>query len=332
MKKLNVKRFEENKEALWDKFVLEDSMNGTFLQTRKFINYHTPGKFQDCSLMFYKGESLVAVILACEVEIEGKKVFFSHKGTTFGGIVVSKQIYNSSAIMGMMDVFEEEMHGGEYAACYLKMTPEVFQKSNTDLLDYFFYQKGFLQYSELNFYMPLDPYREDILSCFTSGKRRDYKYSLKHSLEFKELKNKEEILQFYNILLLNLRKFGVGSVHTYEELLQLKFERFKDEIIFYGVYDRDQLIAGSMIFIFWGEIFHTQYLASNQLYLKYFPMDFLIYHLIDEAVKKGMKKFTFGICTEDQGRKLNAGLARFKEGFGATYTLNKSFEKQYGAC
>lgn len=42
-----------------------------------------------------------------------------------------------------------------------------------------------------------------------------------------------------------------------------------------------------------------------------------------------MKKFTLGICTENQGRKLNMGLARFKEGFGATYALNKSFEKNY---
>lgn len=332
MKKLKVKKYQENKAALWDKFVLKDSMNGTFLQTRKFINYHAAGKFRDCSLMFYKGESLAAVVLACEIESDGKKVFFSHKGTTFGGIIVSKHIYSSSGIMGFMDVFEEEMRREKYTKCCLKMTPGVFQKSSTELLDYVLYQKGFLQYSELNFYMPLDPYRENILSCFTSGKRRDYKYSLEHNLAFRELKNKEEILQFYNMLLLNLRKFGVGCVHTYEELLQLKFDRFQDEIIFYGVYDGEQIIAGSMIFIFFGEIFHTQYLASNPLYLAYFPMDYLVYHLIDEAIKKGMKKFTFGICTEDQGRKLNAGLARFKEGFGATYTLNKSFEKQYGEC
>lgn len=76
MQKLKVKKYEENKAALWDKFVLKDSMNGMFLQTRKFINYHAAGKFRDCSLMFYKGESLAAVVLACEIESDGKKVFF----------------------------------------------------------------------------------------------------------------------------------------------------------------------------------------------------------------------------------------------------------------
>ncbi len=327
---LTVKKYAEDKALIWDKFVLEESMNGTFLQTRKFINYHEPGKFSDCSLMFYKGERLVAVILSCELENEGKRIFFSHKGTTFGGIVIAEQIYTSSAVLELMDVFEEELIREGYEGCYLKMTPVIFQRSNTDLLDYFLYQKGFLQYSELNFYVPLEAYKNDILSCFSSGKRRDYRYSLKNGFEFRELESREEILQFYNVLQLNLKKLGLTSVHTYEDLLQLKFDRFPKEIFFYGVYMEDRLVAGSMIFVFFDEIFHTQYLSSDKEFLKYYPMDFLIYHLIEQAIKKGMKKFTFGICTEERGKKLNVGLARFKEGFGATYALNKSFEKYYG--
>lgn len=326
---LIVAKYTDDKEFLWDRFVLEESMNGIFLQTRKFINYHAPGKFKDCSLMFYKGEDLVAVILACEMETEGRKIFYSHKGTTFGGIIISKRIYSSALIMELMDVFEEELITTGYDGCYLKMTSEIFGRSNTSLLDYFFYQRGFIQYSELNFYMCLESYREDIISNFNSAKRRAHRHSLKNPLVFKALVSREEILQFYEVLQLNLQKLGVQSVHTYEELLQLKFERFPEEIFFYGVYLGDRLIAGSMVFLFRGEIFHTQYLASNQEYLKYYPMDFLIYHLIGQAVEMNMRKFTLGICTENQGRKLNMGLARFKEGFGATYALNKSFEKYY---
>jgi len=57
-------------------------------------------------------------------------------------------------------------------------------------------------------------------------------------------------------------------------------------------------------------------------------MDFLIYHLIECAVEKQLELFTFGICTENQGRYLNFGLSRFKEGFGTEFCLNKSFEKR----
>lgn len=324
---LTVRPYTENKELLWDKFVMEESMNGTFLQTRKFINYHAPGKFRDCSMMFYKGETLVAVILACEIEVDGEKVFFSHKGTTFGGIIISNGIYSSTAVVELMDVFENELVLKGYNKCYLKMTPEIFQKSNTVLLEYILYQRGFLQYSELNFYMSLERYEKDILLGFSSGKRRDYRYSLRNNLIFRELESKDDILQFYEVLQSNLKKLSLCSVHSYEDLIQLKFERFPKEILFYGVYLKDKLIAGSMIFIFGGEVFHTQYLSSDEQYLKCFPMEFLVYHLIEQALERGMKKFTFGICTENQGKKLNAGLARFKEGFGAGYALNKSFEK-----
>ena len=40
-----------------------------------------------------------------------------------------------------------------------------------------------------------------------------------------------------------------------------------------------------------------------------------------------METFTFGICTEDQGRYLNLGLSRFKEGFGTEFRINRTYEK-----
>lgn len=57
--------FSEELSSEWDEFVLNKSVNGTFLQTRKFINYHAEEKFIDSSLVVYKGNDIVAVILAC---------------------------------------------------------------------------------------------------------------------------------------------------------------------------------------------------------------------------------------------------------------------------
>jgi len=320
--------YDETKTSEWDEFVLNKSMNGTFLQTRKFINYHQEGKFQDCSLMVYKGNDLVAVVLACISIIDKQKYFFSHRGTTFGGLVISKNIYNVSSINEIMDLFEEKVRELGCTKCYMKLTPTIFQKENTDLLDYYFYQKGYYEYTELNFFMKLDRYRKDVLAQFSSSKRRDYRYSLKSNLEFKELHTPEEVKEFYDVLQLNLKKLNLPSVHTYEDLLDLKFNRFDDAIVFYGVYLENKMIAGSMVFVFDNRIFHTQYLSSDQDYLKLYPMDFLIGNLLQAAIERNMDVFTFGICTEEQGRYLNLGLSRFKEGFGTEYCLNKSFEKQ----
>ena len=323
---LTVSFFNGN-EGEWDNFILHKSMNGTFLQTRKFINYHTEGKFKDCSLCIRKGNELVGAILACEID-DGRKTFFAHKGSTYGGITLSKEVYNTTAVDKIMEALHGFLSENNFAKVYLKMVPQVYQNTNTDLIDYFLYKNGYICFDELNFYMHLDRYSMDVASQFTASKRRDYRYSLRNNLVFKKLEGYEEIAMFYDVLLRNLNKLGLPAVHTLEDLYDLKFNRFNEEIEFYGVYSEGKImLAGSMVFLFGSNIFHTQYLASDEKYLDMYPMDFLITNLIQTAVDKGMDILTFGICTEDQGRYLNMGLSRFKEGFGAEYCINRSYMK-----
>lgn len=136
-----------------------------------------------------------------------------------------------------------------------------------------------------------------------------------------------EIELFYNILCDNLKKFNSKPVHILEELIDFKKNRLKDIVDFYGVYKDDILIAGSMVFKFGSKVFHTQYLAADQKYLNLYPMNFLDTNLIKTAKDEGFKYFSFGISTENHGKILNYNLAEFKEGFGTTYSLNKTFYK-----
>lgn len=314
-------------EEKWDRFVLEKSMNGTFLQTRRFIGYHPADRFQDCSVCVCKGTELVAVILACEIQDQGKRTFFAHKGTTFGGITIAKAAYTASSVNEIMEGLLAFLQEVGFEKIYLKMVADIYQQEDTTLLNYFLYQYGFTSYEELNYYLPLDKYREDVAAQFTSSKRRDYRYSLKSGFTFRKLETREEIAQYYGVLLKNLEKLGLRAVHSLEDLYDLKFNRFDDRIAFYGVFLEDTLVAGSMLFYFGNGVVHTQYLSSDEAYLKMFPMDFLIFNLIQTAVDEKMDIFSFGICTEDQGRYLNLGLSRFKEGFGTQFSLNRSYEK-----
>lgn len=325
---LKIEKYKQGQEEIWDNFVLCESINGTFLQTRRFIEYHPEGKFKDFSLIVYKGNTIVAVILACEIEENGEKIFFSHKGSTFGGIVIAQKFYSATNVDGLLTAVEDYLKEYSFSEIYLKMTPSVFCKKNADLLDYFLYQRDFEQYDELNYYLDLERYKEDIAAQFSSSKRRDYRYSLKNELLFRKLETEEDIQKFYNVLQLNLKKLGLTCVHKYEELLDLKFNRFDKLIDFYGVFKMDHLIAGSMTFIFNENVMHTQYLASDEAYLQYYCMDFLIYNLIKTSVDKQMKYLTFGICTEQHGKYLNLGLSRFKEGFGTDYCINRSYYKK----
>ena len=327
MMAFNIDFYKDSYEHKWDEFVLNKSMNGTFLQTRKFINYHREGKFEDCSLIVRKGDEIVAVVLACQIYENNKKTFYAHKGTTFGGITICRTIYSASNIDELISGIIEFLKNNDFEKIYIKLVPDIYQKQNANLLDYFLVKYNFMCYNELNYFLDLPKYKEDIASQFSSSKRRDYRYSLKSEFVFKKLDTKADISTYYDVLIKNLKKLNLTAVHSLDDLYDLYFNRFKNEIEFYGVYYKDTMVAGSMLFYLGNNIVHTQYLSSDEDYLKLFPMDFLVYNLIKVGVEKGRTIFSFGICTENQGRYLNLGLSRFKEGFGTEFCINRSYEK-----
>jgi hypothetical protein len=84
---MNVEIYTPARKEEWDEFV-EKSVNGTFMHSRQFLSYHTPGKFKDCSLLFFDNNKLLAVFPAADVE---GKCLKSHPGATYGGLVVSER-------------------------------------------------------------------------------------------------------------------------------------------------------------------------------------------------------------------------------------------------
>ena len=327
MMDLRIEEYSLEMKTKWDDFVMNKSVNGTFLQTKQFLNYHK-NRFVDSSLVIYKGnDTIVAVIPACTLTDGEKKIFSAHQGSTFGGIVIGDKFYNIEHVDAIMSALDEYLILKEYDEVRLKCTSEIFARSNVNLLYYYMYQRGYLSWDEISCYIDFNNYNDDIIANFSSGRRRDYRYSLKHGLEFKRLGSKNEISDFYSILCENLEKFDTKPVHTLEELMEFKNERLNEIVEFYGVFHENKMIAGSMVFKFDKQVFHTQYLAASQDYLKMFPMNFMDTTLIQEAKKQGFRYFSFGTSTEEHGKVLNKHLAQFKEGFGTEYGLNRTFIK-----
>lgn len=325
MLELKILEYVEENRDKWDKFVMDKSVNGTFLQTRHFLEYHG-SRYDDSSLIFIKGnDTIVAVIPACTIYEADKKIFSAHCGSTFGGIVVADSFYNIEHMDAIVDTLNEYLKQNGYNRADIHCTSDIFAKRNNELLYYFLFQKGYASYDELSCYVDFDKYNDDIISNFSSGRRRDYKYSLKNALEFRQIYTDEEVRDFYNILCENLQKFDAVPVHSYEELIEFKNERLTENVEFYGVFNGAEMIAGSMIFLFDRQVFHTQYLAAKQEYLKLYPMNYLDTNLIQTAKDKGYRYFSFGTSTTEHGKVLNKKLAEFKEGFGTVIGINKTF-------
>lgn len=319
--------YSDNREQEWDEFIEKKSINGTFLQSRRFFNYHPVGRFKDASLVIYNEKNNIAALCpACELVENGEMVFFSHKGSTFGGLIVDKKHYNAKYITALITELREYLKENGYKKAYLKMTSDIFATVETDLFQYVFQKEGCKEYKELSTYINFDKYKDDILSNFAQGKRTNVHNCIKEGLEMRELDTDEQIAEFYNILCENLSKYNTKPVHILNELLEFKKTRFTKECGFFGIFKENEMLAGSMMFYF-DKVgcAHAQYLASKQEHNKLSPMTFLYYSMITEMKKRGYTKVSWGIATEDMGAVLNMGLITSKEYFGSSYVNNRTY-------
>ncbi len=320
-------RFHADNEKEWDQFIENASVNGTFLQSRRFLNYHPAERFVDCSLMIYNAKNnLAAICPACEVIMDGKKVFYSHRGTTFGGIILDKKHHCAKYVMEMVGELKNYLKEQGYQEAVLKPTADIFSSVESDLLQYAFCYHGFTEYKELSTYVDYSRYKEELLSNFAQGKRTNVHNCIKEGLELKVLLEDAQVTEFYEILCENLSKYDTKPVHTIDELLEFKNSRLMKECEFFGIYKEDELIAGSMMFYFdKAGCAHTQYLAAKQSYNKLSPMTFMYYSMIVEMKNRGYKNISWGTATEDLGRFLNIGLITSKEDFGSSYSNNLTY-------
>lgn len=323
-------QYTDDQEIHWDKFVEETGVNGTFLQTRRFLNYHPAGRFKDCSYMIYdlKG-NLAALCPACEISENGEKLYYSHKGSTFGGIMFSHKHYTLEKVLDIIESIERKAESENFDRIILKITPDLFCQNRGGLLQYALYYRQYQVYNELNLAIDFSSYKNEILSNFSQGKRTNVHNCVKKGCILRELQSEAEIMEGHDILCETLAKYNLTPVHTVNELLDLKNNRIPKEIGFWGIYLDGKMIAFSTMFYFHpAKTAHSQYLAARREYHTLSPMTYLYYCMIQKMKERGFEKLSWGITTEHLGLEINMGLTKSKEAFGSGHCLNQVYERR----
>lgn len=315
-----IQPYTREQESRWDRFVMEDSMNGTFLQTRKFLNYHPEGRFTDASFFVEKSGIVVAVVPGCSVDGS----FVSHLGSTFGGPVISKDFYSGNKILEIVKDIDDYIVRN-FKSVKLKPTSPIFATVPTDLLDYALEHSGYSRHTELSCYTPIAKGVDPLENCKREC-RHNFRQSEKLNLTYGEIPDCE-MEKFYDFLVKSKARYNTKPVHSLAELQNLK-QRFPEEILFRGVWQDGIYLSGMMIFYFrQAKVFHFQYLAPDDSKRETNATTSLFVNAMREAAQVGCEKFSWGISTEDAGAYLNENLYRFKESFGALPCLNARYEK-----
>ena len=305
-----------------DHFVECESVNGTFLQTRRFLNYHPADRFTDASFALEKSGTIVAYFPGVAKE----QTFVSHAGTTFGGPIIAKSFYSGSRLLEILKEADQYLTS-RFKNIRFKITPAIFAEESPDLLEYMLEHMGYTRHTELSSYCTLQSGVDPLENCDKEC-RRIFKKSEIEAIRFGNLEKTEDFETFYHFLEISKSKHNVHPVHTLQELYDLKDNRIPDHIRFRGIWDGNTLVAAMMLFLFEGtKTIHAQYIAPNPDYEKFQPTIALYVRVMREAALEGFQKISWGISTENGGEFLNENLHRFKESLGAKASVNAFYTK-----
>ena len=319
---ITVKRFNNNSSA-WDNFV-SSANNGTLFHTRRFLNYHHEGRFNDHSLEFYKKGKLVGVFPAALIESGDQRQLVSHPGASVGSFVVPEDLAFADALE-MVEQLVDYSKRENLDGIKLTQTPTIYSKRLSHYIDFALQKNGFLYAKrEISSILFLEKSIDENLSKFKSTHRTAVRKAEKSGVVVKET---DDFASFYEILKKNLSiRHDVKPTHSLDELLHLK-ELFPDKINLFGAYIEGEMVAGVINFIATENVVLAFYISHDEDFQEVRPINLLFYKIFEWAIQKKYNVFDFGIFTVNE--EPNMGLARFKENFGASGQFRDTMEIQF---
>ncbi len=319
---ITVKRFNNNSSA-WDNFV-SSANNGTLFHTRRFLNYHHEGRFNDHSLEFYKKGKLVGVFPAALIESGDQRQLVSHPGASVGSFVVPEDLAFADALE-MVEQLVDYSKRENLDGIKLTQPPTIYSKRLSHYIDFALQKNGFLYAKrEISSILFLEKSIDENLSKFKSTHRTAVRKAEKSGVVVKET---DDFASFYEILKKNLSiRHDVKPTHSLNELLHLK-ELFPDKINLFGAYIEEKMVAGVINFIATENVVLAFYISHNEDFQEVRPINLLFYKIFEWAIQKKYNVFDFGIFTVNE--EPNMGLARFKENFGASGQFRDTMEIQF---
>jgi hypothetical protein len=311
VKKYSIRRYQENDYSKWNAFI-DQAKNATFLFHRDFMEYHKD-RFDDYSLLIYDAEKLIAVLPANKVG----EVVYSHQGLTYGGLVLSPKSKLEQTIFILKTILEFLLKD-RVSRLIFKQMPSMYCDYPSDEVDYLMYvccAKLVMKHNisvislKKNFL-----FSKSRIECINRGKKLNL-----------IIKEESDLDLFWNSLLIpNLKaKYNSTPVHTLEEIMFLK-SKFPNNIRHFNVYNGDELVCGSTIFIT-KNVVKPQYIAGCDENNKLGSLDFLYNFLIREIAQDKLF-FDFGPSHENNGLEVAQGINFWKQSFGSHSLVQDFYE------
>ena len=295
-------RYTADRADEWNRFVAE-SKNGTFLFDRRYMDYHAD-RFEDHSLMFYYGGSLLAVLPAHLSD----DTLCSHKGLTYGGLLMSVKL-TIAHTMALFSEMNDYLRNKGVRHVYYKCIPWIYHRLSSEEDLYALYHVCCARMVARDFSTNI------FLSAGLRWERVRRRGIVRAQQAGISVERSDDYSAFWQVLTDNLStKYGLKPVHSLDEITLLH-SRFPENIKLYQAV-KDGTVIGGVVLYLSEKVVHAQYSSATPEGKRLGAMD-LLYNQIMNFDFRDYPYFDFGRSTENaDGSGLNETLVFQKEGFG----------------
>ena len=277
------------------------------------MEYHSD-RFVDHSLLCHNDRGELLAVLPANRE---DSVLISHNGLTFGGLIMAKSLKFESVVRIFECISDYMRNNGLIKLIYKKM-PNIYSRIPSDEDVYALYlEKANLQNIQITSSIRLND-----RIAFQKLRSRQIKKAHSAGIQLLELDRLDNYWKLLSSVLYEQHK--KTPVHSVSEINAL-WKLFPNNIIAYGAFLADRLIAGVIIYLS-GNVAHVQYIASGSEGKKVGALDALFDFLINKYTDQ-KEYFDFGVSsTGVDTDPFNRGLLSQKQGFGARAILHQIYE------
>ncbi len=312
---IQVRAFDSKDTLNWDAFCI-NSLQATFLHTRRFLSYHGT-KFTDQSLMIVDDDKCLGILPAALMP-NNPLCVVSHPGASYGGIVHQGHLRGEAMISALQACCAHFHAQGKQKLLY-KAVPSFYHRipAQDDL--YAMFRLGARRYRcDLSSTIDLDN-RINL----NSRRRRSLNKAIKQNVSISM--DLQLLPDLWRVLTDNLAlRHDSRPAHSLAEISMLIEQFPKDIVPVFAMYE-GKVVAGVILFIT-QTCYHTQYIGSTDIGNQTSALDAVFDFCIQQARSRSIRWFDFGICNEQEGTVLNEGLYRFKTEFGGGGTVHEFFE------
>jgi hypothetical protein len=325
---IEILKYSHNMNTQWDQFI-SDSFNGTIFHKRKFLAYHIDRVFDDCSLIFKKRDKIIAVLPAAIINNK-QKIFFSHPGASFGGVIHKNLSFNDCTMV--LDLINEFFVKNNFDSIFMVQTPTIYNTHNqNEIVDY---TLKFGNYKNIENYISnillIEHDVKNQLIKIAKNKNRTIGFYdgliQEYDLQFRWV---DDFDDFYPILIENKKKHDSKPTHSKKELEALK-AAFPNDVLQLMLYYKNIPIGGMTIFKANTKGAILFYSMLNYEYNKMQPIPLLMHYIIQWAKANDLVFIDYGISHMPQAENPLApskSLIKFKEEFGCFGIIRNAYNK-----